>query len=148
MHRILPGAIYGHLGYLVLSYLFDWDDRLWERRLRNRFFQFSPTYVSAESMRWWMREFAVKRCILEDDQNNPWYDDQTPPMALWIGEQDRLVDGAKLLERLEKCEPHVRLVHVSRISEYAHLDVLWSMDAVEHVTEPLIKVILDTWQDA
>src|ERR1035438_7836590 len=38
----------------------------WDRGLRDRMFQFSPVYVSAESMRWWLgREcFAKQNCIL------------------------------------------------------------------------------------
>src|SRR5690606_3482052 len=38
----------------------------WDRTLRRRLFIFSPTMVSAESMRWWLgREcFATKKCIL------------------------------------------------------------------------------------
>ena len=54
IHRIMPGALYGWLGYLVFNYLFSWTDLRWERRLRSRFFQFSPVYVSAECMRWWL----------------------------------------------------------------------------------------------
>jgi hypothetical protein len=34
--------------------LFTWSDLNWELRLRNRLFQFSPVYVSAECMRWWL----------------------------------------------------------------------------------------------
>lgn len=66
MHRWLPGSIYGALGYRVFSFLFNWSDTRWERDLRDRFFQFAPVYVSAESMRWWLgREcFASQKCIL------------------------------------------------------------------------------------
>ena len=54
IHDILPGRLYGWLGYRVFNYLFSWTDLRWERRLRNRFFQFSPVYVSSECMRWWL----------------------------------------------------------------------------------------------
>jgi pimeloyl-ACP methyl ester carboxylesterase len=66
MHRVLPGQLYGALGYRVFSFLFDWTDSRWDRELRDRMFQFSPVYVSSESMRWWLgREcFAKQRCIL------------------------------------------------------------------------------------
>ncbi|KAL9111985.1 MAG: hypothetical protein Q9227_003605 [Pyrenula ochraceoflavens] len=66
MHRLLPGKIYGMLGYRVFSFLFNWTDTRWERDLRDRMFQFAPVYVSAESMRWWLgREcFAKQKCIL------------------------------------------------------------------------------------
>ena len=66
MHSLLNPRLYGWLGYKVFSFLFDWSDTRWDRGLRNRMFQFSPVYVSAESMRWWLgREcFARHKCIL------------------------------------------------------------------------------------
>jgi hypothetical protein len=67
MHSLLPGSLYGALGYRVFSFLFGWTDDRWDRGLRDRMFQFSPVYVSAESMRWWLgREcFAKQKCILQ-----------------------------------------------------------------------------------
>ncbi|KAF2750999.1 alpha/beta-hydrolase [Sporormia fimetaria CBS 119925] len=66
MHSILPSGMYGSMGYLIFSFLFNWTDERWERDLRDRMFQFAPVYVSAESMRWWLgREcFAKHKCIL------------------------------------------------------------------------------------
>ena len=66
MHRYMPGRLYGAMGYRVFSFLFNWTDTRWDIGLRDRFFQFSPVYVSAESMRWWLgREcFASQKCIL------------------------------------------------------------------------------------
>ncbi|KAJ4341115.1 hypothetical protein N0V95_007308 [Ascochyta clinopodiicola] len=66
MHSLLPGKLYGAMGYRVFSFLFNWTDDRWDRDLRDRLFQFSPVYVSAESMRWWLgREcFAKHKCIL------------------------------------------------------------------------------------
>ncbi|MCJ1308760.1 hypothetical protein MMC25_002414 [Agyrium rufum] len=71
MHRILPGKLYGALGYRVFSFLFNWTDDRWDRGIRDRFFQFSPVYVSAESMRWWLgREcFARHKCILSTKED-------------------------------------------------------------------------------
>lgn len=66
MHSLLPGRLYGFLGYHVFSFLFDWSDERWDRDLRDRMFQFSPVYVSSESMRWWLGRkcFARQKCIL------------------------------------------------------------------------------------
>ncbi|KAK6501803.1 hypothetical protein TWF481_009627 [Arthrobotrys musiformis] len=66
MHRIVPGRLYGWLGYRVFTYLFNWSDDLWSRRQRSRGFMFSPVYVSSESMRWWLGRdgFATHKCIL------------------------------------------------------------------------------------
>lgn len=66
MHRLLPGTLYGAMGYRVFAFLFNWTDDRWERDLRDRMFQFAPVYVSAESMRWWLgrESFAKQKCIL------------------------------------------------------------------------------------
>jgi pimeloyl-ACP methyl ester carboxylesterase len=173
MHKILPGKMYGFMGYKVFSFLFKWSDKRWDRGLRDRFFQFSPVYVSAESMRWWLgREcFASQRCILatreeariedvededleekehthadpEELERYAWYDKQVPPFAMWIGGSDALVDGKKLLRRFERGrEPFVNLVHSRVIEEYEHLDVLWAMDSVEKVGKEVIKCIWET----
>ncbi|KAK5239750.1 hypothetical protein LTR40_014281, partial [Exophiala xenobiotica] len=163
MHRMLPGKVYGFMGYLVFSFLFNWTDTRWDRGIRDRLFQFSPVYVSAESMRWWLgREcFTKQRCILatresaqqedfedeseeerrEDAMSNQadrgrtaWYDEHVPPIALWVAGSDDLVDGRRLLRRFERGrEPHVNVVHSKVIEEYEHLDVLWAIDAVEQV---------------
>jgi len=172
MHRLLPGTLYGALGYRVFSFLFNWTDDRWERDLRNRMFQFAPVYVSSESMRWWLgREcFATQKCILatreegkiedvedeEDEQEEvqkehrnqgrtAWYDERAPPFALWIAGSDDLVDGRRLLRRFERGrEPHVRLVKAKIIEEYEHLDVIWAMDSVEKVGKDVKDVIWET----
>ena len=174
MHRMLPGKVYGFMGYLVFSFLFNWTDTRWDRGIRDRLFQFSPVYVSAESMRWWLgREcFTKQRCILatrelaqqedgEDEEEEErredamsdqadrgrtaWYDEHVPPIALWVAGSDDLVDGRRLLRRFERGrEPHVNVVHSKVIEEYEHLDVLWAMDAVEQVGKEVRDVLWKT----
>jgi pimeloyl-ACP methyl ester carboxylesterase len=172
MHRLLPGTLYGAMGYRVFSFLFNWTDDRWERDLRDRMFQFAPVYVSSESMRWWLgREcFAKQKCILatreegkiediedeEDEQEEvhkqhrsegrtAWYDERAPPFALWIAGSDDLVDGRRLLRRFERGrEPHVRLVKAKIIEEYEHLDVIWAIDSIEKVGKDVKDVIWET----
>lgn len=206
MHGLLPARLYGAMGYRVFSFLFNWTDTRWEWDLRDRMFQFSPTYVSAESMRWWLgREcFARQKCILatreegrmEDEEdmhddeemkkyysghrtdterpssaqsdssceggnieNLPshrneergkyaWYDEQFPPLALWVCGADDLVDGRRLLRRFDRGrEPHVNVVHKKIIEGYEHLDVIWAMDAIEKVGKEVKEVIWRTASD-
>jgi len=175
MHKILPGKLYGFMGYRVFSFLFDWTDVRWDRGLRDRFFQFSPVYVSAESMRWWLgREcFATQKCILatreearledmedededsekaesdeEEREKYAWYDKHVPPFAIWVAGSDALVDGRRLLRRFQKGrEPHVQLVHTKVIPEYEHLDVIWAIDAVEQVGKEVLDCIGRTIPD-
>ena len=78
MHSMLPGKLYGALGYRVFSFLFNWSDDRWDQGLRVRYFQFSPVYVSSECMRWWLgREcFARQRCILSTRTENEHEDEE------------------------------------------------------------------------
>ena len=75
MHSYLPGRLYGALGYRVFSFLFNWTDDRWDQGLRNRLFQFSPVYVSAESMRWWLgrecRQLTRTRLVTTCQANAP-----------------------------------------------------------------------------
>ncbi|KAI6093697.1 alpha/beta-hydrolase [Hypoxylon rubiginosum] len=178
MHAILPPGLYGWLGYMVFSFLFDWTDTRWDRGLKDRMFQFAPVYVSSESMRWWLgREcFAKHKCILstkeesrseerEDGTDGPlaetasqlrdhhqkpkgstaWYNEQVCPFALWVAGNDHLVDGKKLLRRLQKGrEPNVKVVHSKVIPEYEHLDVIWAMDAVDQIFKEMREVLWKT----
>ncbi|KAM0346587.1 hypothetical protein ACHAPU_005299 [Fusarium lateritium] len=74
-----------------------------------------------------------------------WYNEQAPPMALWVCGNDDLVDGKKLLRRFEKGrEPHVNLVHSKVIPGYEHLDVIWAMDAVDQVFKEIREVLWKT----
>jgi pimeloyl-ACP methyl ester carboxylesterase len=78
MHSLLPGSIYGDMGYRVFAFLFNWSDDRWEQDLKNRMFQFAPVYVSAESMRWWLgREcFAKQKCILATREEKTMEDEE------------------------------------------------------------------------
>lgn len=140
-HRILPGSWYGQIGYLVFNFLFGWSDALWDRRLKSRFFQFSPVYVSSESMRWWMRDFALYRCILEETEQVWFTKDHFPPLAFWTCGKDELVDGRKFTERINQMEHEVTVVHQECIPEYAHLDVLWAMDSVQRVGAKIKEIL-------
>lgn len=186
MHSMLPGRLYGALGYRVFSFLFNWTDDRWDQGLRNRLFQFSPTYVSSECMRWWLgREcFAMQKCILstrsenehedQEDQveeyyvhntnstaqhrdslpldgnaddrgRRAWYDEHVPPMAIWVGGRDKLVDGRRLLRRFDRGrEPHVRVVHSKVIEDYEHLDVIWAIDSIDQVGKEVREVLWKT----
>jgi hypothetical protein len=154
MHAIVPGRLYGWLGYRVFNYLFSWTDLRWEARLRNRFFQFSPVYISSDAMRWWLGNgfllrdeadidgFAKWKCILRIDQQ-PWYDaNMMPPVALYVGGRDKLVDGEKLIERFKEVETGVSLIRSQIDEDYEHLDCIWSMDCIERVGK---KVRDDIW---
>jgi hypothetical protein len=135
-------------------------------------FQFAPVYISAESMRWWMGQdgFIKRKSILstkeggkqeeednrydsglgsdEDRGSKAWYGPGVPPFALWIAGSDGLVDGRRLLRRLQNGrEPHVRVVHSKIINEYEHLDIIWAMDSIDQVGREIRDVVWQTMPD-
>ncbi|RDW81511.1 putative ab-hydrolase associated lipase [Aspergillus mulundensis] len=171
VRRWLHARLYGKLGYIVFSYLFNWSDTRWDYGLRDRMFQFAPVYVSTETIRWWLGAdgFSTHECILAtkeaclaevefnrttasassirdaESDSTAWYGPRTPPFALWIGGADQLVDGRKLLRRLGSGrEPCVDVVHEKVIEEYEHLDVLWAMDMIEQVGKEVRLVLWET----
>ena len=65
-----------------------------------------------------------------------------PPVSLYIGGKDELVDGRKLIDRFKDVEKDVILVRAQVDEDYYHLDCLWSMDCIERVGK---KVREDIW---
>jgi hypothetical protein len=81
----------------------------------------------------------------ETRHQTAWYNEQVPPIALWIAGSDKLVDGRKFLRRFERGrELHVNLVHAKMIEEYERLDVIWAMDSIEKVGKEVREVLWRT----
>lgn len=91
-------------------------------------------------MRWWLGRdcFAVKRCVLRQDEE--WFGEEVPPMALWIPKNDGLVDGLAVSRKLAE-ERNVRVLWDKAIDGYEHLDVVWAVDAVEKVGREVARVV-------
>jgi len=68
-----------------------------------------------------------------------------PPVSLYVGGRDKLVDGGKLIERFDKVETDVVVIRSQIDQDYEHLDCLWSIDCIERVGE---KVKYDIWATA
>lgn len=117
MHSLLPGGMYGKMGYRVFNFLFNWSDERWDRGIRDRMFQFSPVYVSAESMRWWLgREcFARQKCILQtreewkreekEDEMEEYYEKMKKSNALAKEVEDVDIDKPDESPKLQKKLP-------------------------------------------
>lgn len=45
---------FSFFSYIMFNYLFDWNDALWDRILRDRNFLFSPVNISVKLMQWWL----------------------------------------------------------------------------------------------
>jgi hypothetical protein len=65
-----------------------------------------------------------------------------PPVSLYVGGRDELVDGRKLCERLRTVEKDVVVMRCQIDGDYEHLDCLWSMDCVDRVAK---NVVQDIW---
>lgn len=55
MRRLMAGSKpFSFFSYIMFNYMFDWNDKLWDPKLRDRNFLFSPVYISVKLMRWWL----------------------------------------------------------------------------------------------
>ncbi|ODV82521.1 hypothetical protein CANARDRAFT_10492 [[Candida] arabinofermentans NRRL YB-2248] len=142
---IVTSPIYGCFSYSMFSFLFDWNDYLWDRSLRSIHFIFSPNYSSSKLMKWWLSNdaghgFKKGSCIL--NENQMWFNSKTPPIFMIIGGLDKLVDGRLLIQHLQKNEPLMNgKYQYMEIENYSHLDVLWSDDIIETIGENLLKFL-------
>jgi hypothetical protein len=68
------------------------------------------------------------------DTDTPWYDPNLmPPVSIYIGGKDKLVDGRKLVERFENVERDILVIRIQVDEHYEHIDCLWSMDCIERI---------------
>ncbi|KAG0674082.1 hypothetical protein C6P42_002405 [Pichia californica] len=134
--------MFGLSSYMVFSYLFDWNDYLWDANLRRYHFIFSPVFVSVKLMKWWLRGqgFAMNKPII----SNPdyWFNENTPELLLVIGGKDDLVNGDLFINRLMHKEINMKdKWHYVKIPEYSHLDVLWADDIIETIGNSLLEFL-------
>jgi hypothetical protein len=86
--------------------------------------------------------FVRQKCILPDNREK-WYDPGTmPPISLYVGGRDKLVDGRKLIDRFEKAERDIVVIRAQIDEDYEHLDCLWSMDCIDRIG---VRVKEDIW---
>ena len=110
MHSFLPARLYGALGYRVFSFLFNWTDDRWDQGIRDRLFQFSPVYVSAESMRWWLGPecFASQKCILATREEGRIEDEEDEEDGYYAHSTEHST------ERMLDCQSHPHQPHPDR----------------------------------
>lgn len=152
MRAVLPFKMFCYCGHIMFSYLFEWNDYLWDKRYRDRQFVFSPVYVSAELMHWWVGKggFADRGCIFEhDDTNVPWFNEKLPPVCIVAPGLDDLVNPQKLVERFSDVESKFfdHDVTVVNVPHYSHVDVLWAIDTIETIGVPMKDFIWRTRKD-
>lgn len=168
MRNLMVGSkLFSFLSYIMFNYLFDWNDTLWDRDLRDRHFLFSPVSISVKLMVWWLSSDssvigfnngsgkifpdALTFFPVEDESpkngNEHCHVNKTrqntrhfPRILMFIPKQDRLVDGERLINHFVNHEPH-SLYKLWYIDEYSHLDVLWAHDVIERIGKPILANI-------
>ncbi|KAK4545769.1 hypothetical protein LTR36_002723 [Oleoguttula mirabilis] len=132
-HAVLPGKAYSWMGYHVFSFLFSWSDTRWDTGLRDRMFQWAPTAVSAESMRWWLgREcFARQKCILATREEGALEDkedeeDDEVIRRLYVDREPHVTERRKLQRNLTSfhcaAPAHLHCERGGRRGEFAWYD--------------------------
>ncbi|CEP62749.1 uncharacterized protein LALA0_S06e02916g [Lachancea lanzarotensis] len=167
MRSLMVGTkLFSFLSYVMFNYLFDWNDTLWDKSLRNRHFLFSPVNISVKLMEWWLSQDIRKKTFktygndifpdamtwfpIEGEfsrQKIPCHTnskvssaDQYPYILLFVPKQDRLVDGERLINHFADYEPQ-ELYKCWYIDEYSHLDVLWAHDVIDRIGRPVLDNI-------
>lgn len=165
MRNIMVGQkVFSFLSYIMFNFLFNWNDILWDRPLRDRHFLFSPVHVSVKLMQWWLSLNPLKssfKTFAQDvfPETKTWFPIRNEPVALdehlhknkhkpvahdwprillFTPRQDRLVDGERLINHFINHEPH-SVYKIWYIDEYSHLDVLWANDVIERIGNPILE---------
>ncbi|KAL3235138.1 hypothetical protein RNJ44_02926 [Nakaseomyces bracarensis] len=137
--------------YIFFNYLFEWNDSLWDKSLRDRHFLFSPVHISVKLMQWWLspdpNKVSFKNCSHQlFPDNKSWFnkeidfDENRTNIMMVFPRQDRLVDGERLINHFVYHENH-SIFKIWYIDEYSHLDVLWAHDVIERVGKPMLKFL-------
>ena len=142
----LGTSFFSFICYTFFSYLFGWNDTLWDEGLRNRHFLFSPVFVSVKLMQWWLSNDPNKESFIKDynqffPQYKKWFHKHQrkniPNFLLFVPGQDKLVDGKKVIKHFQDFEMDTSY-KIWYIKEYSHVDVLWANDIIEKVGKPIV----------
>ncbi|KAG8889078.1 Mannose-6-phosphate isomerase [Tulasnella sp. 332] len=124
-------VFFATIGYAMFAYLFGWTDANWLLRRKTKQFRFTPTPVSSSSLFWWCGKggWAARGCSL-DTTLPRWFDSGCPPLAIYWGGKDTLIDTDALVERL-KTEPDVTVIRTVKQEQAEHCDFYYAADALE-----------------
>ncbi|KAK6464740.1 Alpha/Beta hydrolase protein [Scheffersomyces coipomensis] len=165
--------IYYLLSYYVFNYLFGWNSKHWDKdkKVWQCLMLFNVVYISSDLMAWYLSSFIgpsfsnqllSKKAYKNGDNykinNEPkkensylpfcetWFDENCtiPPMILFTGETDDMVDGDRLIAHLRHYEPNLKEgenLFIFKIADYSHLDVIWAVDVIDKIGMEASKVI-------
>ncbi|CCK73029.1 uncharacterized protein KNAG_0M01760 [Huiozyma naganishii CBS 8797] len=165
MRSLMAGTKpFSFLSYVMFNYMFDWNDSLWDKPLRDRNFLFSPVHISVKLMKWWLSPDPAKNSFKHGADrmfppNKSWFPvadastpveqsdihlnetrstaNEFPQLLVFIPRQDRLVNGEKLVDHFTHHEDN-SVYKIWYIDEYSHLDVLWAHDVIDRIGQQVI----------
>ncbi|KAE8228429.1 hypothetical protein CF326_g6637 [Tilletia indica] len=146
--KYTPSFWFGHLGYVVFSYLFKTHDHNWVNRQKPKIFRSVPVPTSSELLYWYMKEFSYRGCIFDPRITQPWFPSTFPPHSIWYGNIDLLVLGKPLVERIQRFEKNVRMIHAVELEGYEHLDMIFGVDAYRTIFPGILDTIVSTMDGA
>lgn len=141
--KYLPAFWFGHIGYVVIGYLFGHHDHNWLARQKPKFFRTVPVPTSSELLYWYMASFSHRGCIFDPRITQPWFPPTFPPHSVVYGDIDYLVVGKPLIKRIEQYEKNLNIVHAVELEGYEHLDMIFGIDAYR-TCFPVIKDTIES----
>lgn len=139
----LPAFWFGHLGYVIFAYLFGFHDHNWVARQKPKIFRSLPMPTSSELLYYYMSGFSHRGCIFDPRVQEPWFPRTFPRHSIYYGNLDFLVLGKPLVQRIERNERNIEIVHAVELEGYEHLDYIMGMDA-HRVVYPGIKDTIES----
>eukprot|EP01087_Luapelamoeba_hula_P021952 TRINITY_DN7775_c0_g1_i1.p1 TRINITY_DN7775_c0_g1~~TRINITY_DN7775_c0_g1_i1.p1 ORF type:complete len:514 (+),score=74.52 TRINITY_DN7775_c0_g1_i1:243-1784(+) len=137
--------VFAIIAFGIFADLFSWGDGQWARGMKAKYFQYTPRPVSSKGIRHWGRmleqgqlvyytkcEETGERLVKPVDLNAV-----RCPIALFYGEKDLLVDGARLRSILD---PSV-VRYVDNVENYEHMDTLWATNASRRVYPQVVELL-------
>ncbi|CAO1638025.1 unnamed protein product [Parajaminaea phylloscopi] len=138
LQAMAPAYLFGHLAYVIFSYLFKFHKSQWVSRQIPKLFRTLAVSTSSELLYWYMASFSHRGCIFDPRMTEPWFPRSCPPLTVIYGDIDYLVLGKPFVQRLERYERNVRVVHAVELQGYEHLDMIIGVDA-HRTCFPVIK---------
>ncbi|KAJ1022821.1 hypothetical protein NDA18_005154 [Ustilago nuda] len=142
--EFLPTFWFGHIAYVIFAFLFGFHDHNWLGRQKPKMFRTVPIPTSSELLYWYMSGFSHRGCIFDPRISDPWFPASFPPHSIFYGDIDYLVLGKPLVQRIQRIEKNVEMIHTVELQNYEHLDMIFGVDAFRTVFPAIKDTILQT----
>ncbi|KAJ1579453.1 hypothetical protein NDA11_006978 [Ustilago hordei] len=142
--EFLPTFWFGHIAYVIFAFLFGFHDHNWLGRQKPKMFRTVPIPTSSELLYWYMSGFSHRGCIFDPRISDPWFPASFPPHSIFYGDIDYLVLGKPLVQRIQRIEKNIEMIHTVELQNYEHLDMIFGVDAFRTVFPAIKDTILQT----